>query len=248
MSLVLIELLKLRRDKSVALLSALAVLPVATGIAGAVLDGESRASELAFFVNNQYSMFFPMAAFMLAGFSICREWKDGTYLTWVSYGIPRSRLLLAKAAVCFLLASSMAVITLSLLVIACLFLSTDGTQGGMSAIVEFVPGFAFESLSIVSLSTVAGLFVGAISRSPVATSVVGVIHGFASCLFIGTEWGFIVPGSFAYRVATSFLDSTTYYDDPLFATAAGIAATVAAFAALAVAAGTSFSAKRGVES
>lgn len=55
---------------------------------------------------------------------------------------------------------------------------------------------------------------------------------FASCLFIGSEKGFVIPGSFAYRVSMSFLDKATYYDAPVPATIGGCISFVLCFAVM----------------
>ena len=59
-----------------------------------------------------------------------------------------------------------------------------------------------------------------------------VLYGFASCLFIGSEKGFVIPGSFAYRVSMSFLDKATYYDAPVPATIGGCISFVLCFAVM----------------
>lgn len=68
-----------------------------------------------------------------------------------------------------------------------------------------------------------------LSRNIIVTSVVGVIYGFASCLFIGSESGFVIPGSFAYRVSMFFSDKSTYYDSPVLATIGGCISFVLCF-------------------
>lgn len=227
MNLVINELCKFKRDRSLAFLLVLALLPVATGVAGALIGEKSAAADLAFFINNQFAMFFPMAVFLLAGSAVCREWRDGTYLSWVTYGIARGRLLAAKAAVCAGLSALMALAVFAALALACLAVSSEGF-GAAPVIAAFAPGFAVEALAIVVVSTVAGTLVGVLSRSQLVTSVSAVVYGFASCLFIGAEWSFVIPGSFAYRVATACLDPATYYGSAPMATVGGALATLAA--------------------
>lgn len=246
MCLIVNELCKFRRDRSLAFLLALALLPVATGAAGTLIGERGAAADLAFFINNQFSMFFPMAAVMLAGSAVCREWRDGTYLSWVTYGIPRGRFLAAKAAVCAGLSALMALAVFAALALACLPLSADGA-GAVPVLAAFAPGFAAEALSVVVVSMAAGVLVGVASRSQLAVSASAVAYGFASCLFIGAEWSFVVPGSFAYRVATACLDPATYYDSSLAATGGGALATLAAAIVLAAVAGVVFSRGRKVE-
>lgn len=82
-------------------------------------------------------------------------------------------------------------------------------------------GFGMEACVIVLITTCLGAIVINLSRNIIVTSVVGVIYGFASCLFIGSERGFVIPGSFAYRVSMFFSDKSTYYEAPVPATIGG---------------------------
>ncbi|WP_101721031.1 ABC transporter permease [Eggerthella timonensis] len=247
MRLIRNEFAKLKKDRSMAFLLVLALLPVLTGTAGAVIGGKSDAADVLFFVNNQFAMFYPMAVFILAGSLLCREWRDKTYLSWISYGIPKSRLLLSKMAICATISFAMAVIELVLLGALCAFASPHGLQEGLAVWCSFAPGFMAEALSIIMVCTCAGFLVAIVSRSSVGVSAAGVMYGFVSCFFIGSEWGFLLPGSFAYRVAMAFLDPATYYDASLIATAGGATATIVWCAALFLAALVVFRRKRGIE-
>lgn len=237
MRLVFNEICKLKRDNSLIFVLALTLLPIITGAAGAFIGERKSASDLIFFVNNQFAIFFPMAVVMLAGSKVCQEWRDGTYLTWVTHGIPRTKLLASKAIVCAGVSAFMALTALALLTFVCLILSAEGTES-FPAIAAFVPGFAAESLSIIITSTAMGFLIGVLSRNQLIVSAAAVVYGFASCLFIGADWSFIIPGSFAYRIATSSLDPLTYYSSPLTATFIGVFATatsVTVFATVAAA-------------
>ena len=81
--------------------------------------------------------------------------------------------------------------------------------------------FLGEGWAVRFISYPTGAIVINLSRNIIVTSVVGVIYGFASCLFIGSERGFVIPGSFAYRVSMFFSDKSTYYEAPVPATIGG---------------------------
>ena len=246
MRLVFNEACKLKRDNSLILILALTLLPIITGAAGAFIGERKSASDLIFFVNNQFAMFFPMAVVMLAGSKVCQEWRDGTYLTWVTHGIPRTKLLASKAIVCAGVSAFMALTALALLTFVCLILSAEGT-GSFPIIAAFFPGFAAESLSIIITSTAMGFLIGVSSRNQLIVSAAAVVYGFASCLFIGADWSFIVPGSFAYRIATASLDPLTYYSSPLTATFVGVFATATSVTVFATVAAAIFLKGRKVE-
>ena len=236
------EFSKLKRDRTPWFPLILALLPVVTGTAACIIGGKGNAEEMIFFVNNQFVMFFPMAVFMLAGSLVCREWRDGTCLVWMSYGIAKSRIILAKMFVGVALTTAIAAAEFGALGLLCAFL-----PHGLATWVAFAPGFALEALSIIVVGTCASTLVASLSRSTVAVSVLGIAYGFVSCLFIGTAWGCLMPGSFAYRIAMACLDPSTYYDAPMEATVAGAAASAIWCAALFLAAMLVFQRQRGVE-
>ena len=104
--------------------------------------------------------------------------------------------------------------------------------GGISLFLNLAIGFGIEACVVVLITTCLGAIVINLSRNIIVTSVVGVIYGFASCLFIGSENGFVIPGSFAYRVSMFFSDKSTYYDSPVLATIGGCISFVLCFAVM----------------
>jgi len=190
------EFYKLKREWFMAFLLLLSLLPILTGGAGAVFNNSTKSlADLFFFMNNQFSMFFPMVIFILIGSLFYQEYKNKTYINWITYGFSKKKLFLSKVAVSTVISIGFAVIL-------------------------FV---AFGLLVAIVIN---------LSRNIIVTSVVGVIYGFASCLFIGSENGFFIPGSFAYRVSMSFLDKATYYDAPVPATIGGCISFVLCFAVM----------------
>ena len=104
--------------------------------------------------------------------------------------------------------------------------------GGISLFLKLAIGFGIEAGVVVLVTTCLGAIVINLSRNIIVTSVVGVIYGFVSCLFIGSERGFVIPGSFAYRVSMFFSDKSTYYEVPISATIGGCISIVLCFIVL----------------
>ena len=62
------EFYKLKREWFMVFLLLLSLLPILTGGAGAVFNNSTKSlADLFFFMNNQFSMFFPMVIFILIG-------------------------------------------------------------------------------------------------------------------------------------------------------------------------------------
>ena len=84
------EFYKLKREWFMAFLLLLSLLPILTGGAGAVFNNSTKSlADLFFFMNNQFSMFFPMVIFILIGSLFYQEYKNKTYINWITYGFSK---------------------------------------------------------------------------------------------------------------------------------------------------------------
>ena len=145
----------------------------------------------------------------------------------------KKKLFLSKVAVSTVISIGFAVILfVAFGLLVAILNGTGRLTGGVSLFLNLAIGFGIEACVIVLITTCLGAIVINLSRNIIVTSVVGVIYGFASCLFIGSENGFVIPGSFAYRVSMSFLDKATYYDAPVPATIGGCISFVLCFAVM----------------
>lgn len=84
------EFYKLKREWFMVFLLLLSLLPILTGGAGAVFNNSAKSlADLFFFMNNQFSMFFPMVIFILIGSLFYQEYKNKTYINWITYDFQR---------------------------------------------------------------------------------------------------------------------------------------------------------------
>lgn len=114
------EFYKLKREWFMVFLLLLSLLPILTGGAGAVFNNSTKSlADLFFFMNNQFSMFFPMVIFILIGSLFYQEYKNKTYINWITYGFQRRSSFYRKSLSASLSASASRPSYLSLL--ACLW-------------------------------------------------------------------------------------------------------------------------------
>ncbi|MGO1043398.1 ABC transporter permease [Clostridioides difficile] len=184
-------------------------------------------------MNNQFAMFFPIVNFILVGSLFYQEYKNKTYINWISYGYSKSKLFFSKIMVSFIIGILFAITLLFLFAVLIVILQLmRKITINISLFLSLMFGFALETLIIVFITTCTGAIVINLSRNIIVTSVVGMIYSFVSCFFIGMEKGFIVPGGFAYRVSMYFSDKTTYYDMPVQATIGGCISAIIVFIVL----------------
>ncbi len=126
---------------------------------------------------------------------------------------------------------------------------TDDGQGFIERIfVINLNWFLLESIIIVLVTTCAGAIVINLSRNIIISSVIGVIYGFLSAFFIGSEKGYVVPGGFAYRISMYFADKSTYYELAKQATIGGVLSAIIVLLILFIIGVLLFSKRRKIES
>lgn len=229
------EFYKLKREWFMVFLLLLSLLPIITGGAGAIFNSSTTSlADLFFFMNNQFSMFFPMVLFILIGSLFYQEYKNKTYINWITYGFSKKKLFLSKVTVSVVIGICFAAVLFIAFGLLVAILNGAGRlTGGISLFLKLAIGFGIEAGVVVFVTTCLGAIVINLSRNIIVTSVVGVIYGFVSCLFIGSERGFVIPGSFAYRVSMFFsADKSTYYEVPISATIGGCISIVFCFIVL----------------
>ena len=185
------EFYKLKREWFMVFLLLLSLLPIITGGAGAIFNSSTTSlADLFFFMNNQFSMFFPMVLFILIGSLFYQEYKNKTYINWITYGFSKKKLFLSKVTVSVVIGICFAAVLFIAFGLLVAILNGAGRlTGGISLFLKLAIGFGIEAGVVVFVTTCLGAIVINLSRNIIVTSVVGVIYGFVSCLFIGSENG-----------------------------------------------------------
>ena len=129
------EFYKLKREWFMVFLLLLSLLPIITGGAGAVFNDSTKSlADLFFFMNNQFSMFFPMVIFILIGSLFYQEYKNKTYINWITYGFSKKKLFLSKVAVSIVIGIGFAAVLFIAFWPAC-----DGTQWSWQVARRYFP-------------------------------------------------------------------------------------------------------------
>ncbi|MBK3496507.1 ABC transporter permease [Viridibacillus sp. YIM B01967] len=223
-TLIINEFRKLKREWFLLMLLLLTLIPVLTGSLGLFLnEGQKPLGDLFFFINNQFSLFFPMVVFILIGSLFYQEYKNKTYINWITYGYSKTKLFFSKTIVGIIIAFVLAgLMYLFLVAFFPIIMSMGKITIGSTSFIDITKGFFLEVLLLVPITIGAGAIVINLSRNIVVTSVLGVIYGFVSVFFIGASQGYFIPAAFAYRLCMYFVDQTSYYDNPTMATLTGL--------------------------
>lgn len=208
------ELLKLKRQFFLIFALVFTLVPVITGGTGAIIGGSKTYYDMFFFINNQYSMFYPMVVFIVVSTLFYIEYKNKMYITWICYDYKRNMLFWSKIFMGMFISLVMA-FSLLFIFILLVFGTSNVTDLQIDGqyLLKSILGFLLETLMIIPISTMLGSIVINISRNMVISSIVGIFYGFISCMFIGTDIGCLIPGAFAYRVSMFVLEKNTFYDN-----------------------------------
>ena len=208
------EFYKLKREWFMAFLLLLSLLPILTGGAGAVFNNSTKSlADLFFFMNNQFSMFFPMVIFILIGSLFYQEYKNKTYINWITYGFSKKKLFLSKVAVSTVISIGFAVILfVAFGLLVAILNGTGRLTGGVSLFLNLAIGFGIEACVIVLITTCLGAIVINLSRNIIVTSVVGVI------LALHLACSSVRKMAFSFRVVLHIVCLCPFWIKPLIMT------------------------------
>ena len=167
------EFYKLKREWFLVFLLLLSLLPIITGGAGAVFNNSTKSlADLFFFMNNQFSMFFPMVIFILIGSLFYQEYKNKTYINWITYGFSKKKLFLSKIAVSIVIGIGFATVLFIALACLCWYsIELAGCPEVFPCSSIWQSGLELKPVSIVLITTSLGAIVINLSRNIIVTSV-----------------------------------------------------------------------------
>lgn len=145
------EFYKLKREWFMVFLLLLSLLPIITGGAGAIFNSSTTSlADLFFFMNNQFSMFFPMVLFILIGSLFYQEYKNKTYINWITYGFSKKKLFLSKVTVSVVIGICFAAVLFIAFGLLVAILNGAGRlTGGISLFLKLAIGFGIEAGVVV---------------------------------------------------------------------------------------------------
>lgn len=161
------EFYKQKREWSFLFLLLLSLLPVLTGGAGAIFNSSTKTlADLFFFMNNQFAMFFPMVLFILVGFLFYQEYKNKTYINWITYGYSKRKLFFTKVSVALIIGVLFAAILLLLFICLIFALKVTGkVSADIPELLTVSVGFLLEAAIIIPVTVCAGAIIINLSRN-----------------------------------------------------------------------------------
>lgn len=215
------EFLKLKREKFIWFLLALNLLPIIMNIINYIVNGkDSNIKDVYFIFYNQYFMFFPIIVCILVSSVFYIEYKNGTYLNWITYNFSKSKLFWSKiitSAFCLFL-----LVALNYILILIYGVVIDwGKENFIQNIIDitfsyFIMTFSL-SVPILLLSTIVIVW----SKNIVIASIISIVFSLFSMILIAAPFAYTIFSTFSYRLGLYIIDKDYYFDNTMSATIVG---------------------------
>ncbi|NBJ69532.1 MULTISPECIES: ABC transporter permease [Clostridia] len=217
------ELIKIRSEKYIKFIFILNLIPLILNFANFIVNNRNMALENGFYFTfyNQYFMLLPIISSIIISSIFYIEYKNNTYLDWITYNISRMKLFFSKLLVSLLI---MLIIFLSNLVILLGFYSV--IDGEISNLYKIVLSFTtLHLIVVISVSLIFSVIIQ-LTRNIVISISIGIGGSLISMILMAAPFSYMIPLTFGYRAGLYFVDNEFYYEDPLFSTFMGIGLTV----------------------
>lgn len=243
-TLIKCEFIKMKHSSSFFLLLALSLIPVLINLARPLMIKQKYTLlDLYFPLFNQYSLFFPLVLVMLAASVFYIEYRNGTYIDWITFGYSKRQLVASKLIMAVILALTIVLIDFVILMIGLFW------QVPMNWVTftKMAASFWLFSLIAMLINIPLGALIINLTRNAITTSVFSIILMIVNAIFMAAPFGYYLPSVFAYRLGLLPISTSDFFDN--FETALTVGSTFAGLAVLLlfVAAIVQFSWRRKIE-
>ncbi|MEK4304221.1 ABC transporter permease [Oceanobacillus sp. FSL K6-0251] len=217
------ELVKVRSEKYIKFIFILNLIPILMNFANYIVNNKSMSLENGFYFTfyNQYFMLLPIITSIIISSIFYIEYRNNTYLDWVTYNIPRRKLFFSKLFVSLLI---MAVIFISNLIILLVFYSIVDRE--FSNLYKIILSFTtLHLIVVISVSLIFSVIIQ-LTRNIVISISIGIGGSLISMILMAAPFSYLIPLTFGYRAGLYFVDNEFYYDNPLISTLVGIGITI----------------------
>ncbi|AUJ24668.1 ABC transporter permease [Virgibacillus dokdonensis] len=212
------ELIKIRSEKYIKFIFILNLIPLVLNFANFTLNKRNMNLDSGFYFTfyNQYFMLLPIITSIIISSIFYIEYKNNTYLDWITYNISRIQLFFSKLFVSLLI---MLVIFLCNLVILLVFYGV--IDGDFSNLYKIVLSFTtLHLIVVISVSLIFSVIIQ-LTRNIVISISIGIGSSLISMVLMAAPFSYMIPITFGYRAGLYFVDNEFYYEDPLFSTFVG---------------------------
>lgn len=243
-TLIKCEFIKIKHSSSFFLLLALSLIPILINLARPLMIKQKYTLlDLYFPLFNQYSLFFPLVLVMLAASVFYIEYRNGTYIDWITFGYSKRQLVTSKLIMAIILALTIVLIDFITLIIGLFW------QVPMNwlLVTKMATSFWLFSLIAMLINIPLGALIINLTRNAITTSVFSIILMIVNAIFMAAPFGCYLPSVFTYRLGLLPISKSDFFDNLETALTVGSTLTGLAVFLLFVAAIVQFSWRRKIE-
>lgn len=212
--LVLNEIHKMKSSLSFLFILFLMLIPLLLNIMSLFLSSSGNKSAVIFyFMNyNQNHLLFPLSYILIVTNFFYNEYKNGMYLTWLSYGYSKKSLFLSKLIISFIVALVFSAICY-LLLIFYIHMIRYGLTYEEYSFIDLTLSYWSYCISMLLLYIPLGSLMINILRNSIISISIGIGMMIGSAIMMAAPFSYWIPFSFPYRWGLYFLSSELFYEN-----------------------------------
>ncbi|QDQ02217.1 hypothetical protein FOH38_17960 [Lysinibacillus fusiformis] len=213
------EWIKIKSEKAILVIVVLSLIPLLMNFANFAINNGDISLDSGFYFTyyNQYFMMLPIISSVLISYVFYIEFKNKTYLDWITYNIPRFRLLFSKIFVSLIIMS--VIFLIQLLILSVFYFFVDGS---IKDILQLI--YSYTTLNVIIVTTIILTFsvIIQLSKNIVTSISIGIGISLLSMILMAAPFSFFIPTAFGYRLGLHIIDKEFYYEGGMSSIIIGI--------------------------
>lgn len=213
------EWIKIQSEKVVFVIVLLSLIPLLISFANFAINNRDVQLDSGFYFTyyNQYFMILPIVSSVLVSFVFYIEFKNKTYLDWITYRIPRYKLFFSKIFVSLIIMS--VIFFVQILTLSVFYIIVDGK---VSNIIQLVYSYAvLNSVVVITVITTFSVIIQ-LTKNIVVSISIGIGISLLSMILMAAPFSYFIPTAFGYRLGLYGIDSAFYYENGMSSTFTGL--------------------------
>src|SRR5690625_454420 len=213
------EWIKIKSEKVILVIVILSLIPLLMNFANFAINNGDISLDSGFYFTyyNQYFMMLPIISSVLISFIFYIEFKNKTYLDWITYNVPRYQLFFSKVMVSLIIMSVIFII--HLLILSIFYSIVDGKSENILHLI-----FSYIILNTIVVTSITLIFAVIIqlSKNIVASISIGIGVSLLSMILMAAPFSYFIPTAFGYRLGLYVIDNEFYYGEAMSSTIIGL--------------------------
>ncbi|MDX8046761.1 ABC transporter permease [Gracilibacillus sp. S3-1-1] len=213
------EWIKMKSEKVILVIVILSLIPLLMNFANFVVNNRDMSLDSGFYFTyyNQYFMMLPIISSVLISFTFYMEFKNKMYLDWITYNIPRSKLLFSKLLISTII--MLAICIMQLVILSVFYFVVDGN---IEYILRLISSYIILNVIVITTITLVFAVIIQLTKNIVASISIGIGVSLLSMILMAAPFSYFIPTAYGYRLGLLIIDNGYYYEGDMSPTIIGI--------------------------